>query len=127
MYLPLVAFVVLGVVGAVRAWNRAAGRTLPGVLVARTALAVVSVARAAGTISTNREYRSSLRLAETNLDRSPTPFAHHGLAIELLAVGRREEAIAHLRQAVPGAPRAHFTLGVELFRQNQWDDAARQF
>jgi tetratricopeptide (TPR) repeat protein len=127
MYLPLMALVALAVVAVIRSWNRVMdGKSRTAAVAAAVALAVVSVALTAGTISRNREYQSSLRLAETNLERWPTPFAHHGLGIELLAAGRRDEAIVHLRQAVTGAPRAHFTLGVEMFRQDRWDEAARE-
>jgi TolA-binding protein len=30
--------------------------------------------------------------------------------------------MVHLRQAVPGAPRAHYTLGVELLKDGRYDE-----
>jgi tetratricopeptide (TPR) repeat protein len=44
------------------------------------------------------------------------------LATELLAAGQREEAMQQLRLAVPGAPRAHYSLGVELLEDGKVDE-----
>ena len=67
----------------------------------RLVLLAVSVLFGLGTVGRNGEYGSGLRLAETVLERFPTGVAHHALAAELLAVGRSDEAMHHLRQAVP--------------------------
>jgi tetratricopeptide (TPR) repeat protein len=125
MYLPLVSIVVLAVMLVGWLWDRVtrASEGRPGVP-ARTAawagglgLLLTAAPLAAATTARNREYSSSLVLAQTVVDRHPTSVAHHLLAAELIGVGRHEEALGHLRQALPGAPRAHYTLGVELFNQ----------
>ena len=130
MYLPLIALVVLVVVGAVRVWD--AIRPRLGIhaqtvrfatFTATLVLGVVTAALAMGTVARNSEYASELALAQSTLDRYPTPFARHWLAECLIKAGRREEAIVQLRQAVPDAPRAHYTLGVELFKDRKLDEA----
>jgi tetratricopeptide (TPR) repeat protein len=132
MYLPLMALIVLAVIAGVRLQDvLTAFARGPASTTARKAsvmipiVLIVSIALGARTAARNLDYRSSLRLAETTLERYPTSFAHHALAVELIAAGRRDEAMAHLRQAVPGAPRAYFTLGIELFARGQWEEAAR--
>jgi hypothetical protein len=84
---------------------------------ARVALVVVAAALAAGTVTRNQDYESALRLATTTVERRPTAVAHHVLATELLKAGRSGEAMVHLGQAVEGAPRGRFTLGVQLLDQ----------
>jgi protein O-mannosyl-transferase len=130
MYLPDVSLIILGVLGVIALWDRVTG-TWPWLapkpriasLVALCSLSGVSIALGAGTVARNREYGSELALARADLTRYPTPVAHHALAETLLAAGRREEAIAHLREALPGAPRAHLTLGLELFTDYHLDEA----
>lgn len=116
MYLPLIALVVLAVWGA--SLLRRAGPA-----VAAAALVTLSTALAAGTFARNREYASALTLARTIVDRHPTPFAEHVLASELLMAGHRDDAMVHLRRALPGAPRAHYTLGAELLKEGKLEDA----
>jgi tetratricopeptide (TPR) repeat protein len=120
MYLPLAAFIVLLVVGAARLAKEVKGKS-PAFL-----LAALSIALAAGTLVRNREYSSPVVMARTILDRYPTPFAHHVLAEQLLTAGNRQEAMDHLRQAVPGAPRAHFNLGVELLKDGTLDEGVAE-
>lgn len=110
MYLPLIALVVLAVVSAsfARRAVSAAGAV---------ALAVVATLFAVGTFTRNREYRSELVLARTIIERRPTPVAHHILGTQLLMAGDRDAGMRELRQAVPGAPRAYYTLGVELLKE----------
>ena len=62
-------------------------------------------------------------MARTILDRYPTPIAHQLFAMGLLAADNRVEGMSQLRQALPGAPRAHLALGVELFRDGKLDEA----
>ena len=112
MYLPLIAIVVLVVVGASRV-TRAVSAGGAAVL------AVVATLLLAGTLARNREYRSALVLAQTAVERYPTSVAHHSLAIEQLMAGDRDAAMTELRRALPGAPGAHYTLGVELLREGQ--------
>jgi len=122
MYLPLMALVVLAVLGGA-SLSRRAGRSFQIAL-----LALLSTALAAGTIVRNREYSSALLLAQTTLARYPTPVAHYELGNELLAAGHdRQEALGHLRQALPDAPRAHYTLGVEYFLEGKLDEAIAEF
>ena len=109
MYLPLAAVIVLAVVAVSRVKVRPA--------VATVALLACAAALAAGTVARNRDYRSALELARTAVERRPTSVARHALATELLNAGAADEAMVHLRQAVDGAPRARFTLGVELLRK----------
>jgi tetratricopeptide (TPR) repeat protein len=130
MYLPDVSLIILGVLGVMALWDRVTGRW-PWLVpkprlassIALCSLGCVSVALAACTVARNREYGSELVLARADLARYPTPVAHHALAETLLAAGQRDEAIAHLREALPGAPRAHLTLGLELFTDYQLDEA----
>ena len=89
----------------------------------RLVLLAVSIALAMGTVARNREYRSGLQLAQTVIERFPTAVAHHVLAVELLAEGRRGEAMSHLYQAIPEAPRAYHTLGIELFKEGKLTEA----
>jgi tetratricopeptide (TPR) repeat protein len=133
MYLPLMALVVLAVAVAVSLWDRFAGssetvarRPHAASVAGLALLACVAAALAAGTLARNREYSSSLRLAQTVLDRWPTSTAQHYVGEELIAVGRTDEAIAHLRQAIPGSPRAHFSLGAELVKEGRLDEGIEQ-
>ena len=112
MYLPLIALVVLAVVSAsfVKRAVSAGGAV---------ALAVVATLFALGTFMRNREYRSELVLAHTILERYPTSVAHHILGTELLMAGERDAGMKELRRAVPGAPRAYYSLGVELLKDGK--------
>jgi tetratricopeptide (TPR) repeat protein len=116
MYLPLIALMVLLVVAA------SFIKRMPSP-VAWIVLVICSATLAAATLARNREYASGLVLARTSLDRHPTSVAHHYLAGELAQVGQEDEAIAHLRQALPGAPGAHYTLGALLFKRGEWNEA----
>lgn len=120
MYLPLIALVTLAVVGA-------SFITRIGKGAAPIALVLVSAAFWAGTFARNREYASALVLAQTAVERHPTPVAQHLLATELIGAGRHDEAVVHLRQALPGAPRAHYSLGVELLRGGKANEAIDEF
>ena len=115
MYLPLVAVVVLVVVGASFVKRVVSTR-------GAAVLAVVAALLLAGTYSRNREYRSSLGLARTVVERYPSSVAHHYLGVELLAAGDRDAAMTELRRAIPGAPAAHLTLGVELLNEGRTDE-----
>jgi len=116
MYLPLMALATLVVVG-LAAMTRRTGTRI------RIAIAAaVVIALAATAVARNADYSSPLLLAQQTVDWHPTPVAHQVLGTELLAVGRREEAIAELRRAVPGAPRARYTLGVELLENGKIDE-----
>ncbi|HEY2905642.1 MAG TPA: tetratricopeptide repeat protein [Vicinamibacterales bacterium] len=122
MYLPLAAIVVLAVVSFALVGERllfARGRTRLRAAV----LAAVAAVLAAATIVRNREYASALTLAQTVLDRQPGGVGHYLVGTELLAVGRRDEGVAHLREALGQDPRASYALGVELYREGKLADA----
>jgi tetratricopeptide (TPR) repeat protein len=131
MYLPLAALAVLGVSVAVRLWTRAAPRAWrigrPAALAAALALVVAAAALTARTLARNRDYATGLTLAQVTADRRPSPSAHHVLGEYLLAAGRRDEAIARLRLAIPGASYASYTLGQALFDAGRLDEAVEQF
>ena len=119
MYLPLIALVALAVVSAslVKRAAPAGGAVV---------LAVVATLFALGTFARNREYVSELVLARTILERYPTGVAHHILAVQLLRAGDRDAGMRELRQAIPSAPRAHYTLGVELLKEGKNREAIDQ-
>ena len=114
MYLALMAVVVLVVL--------AAARVMKSRVVQAAALGVVVVALGAATWHRHREYASALELAETTLARWPTPVAYHMVGTELAALGRRDEAIAALRQAVAGYPPARYNLGQQLLLAGHLDE-----
>jgi tetratricopeptide (TPR) repeat protein len=120
VYLALVPLVILAIAGVAAV----AARVAPGR--ARAAWGVVwaiAVILAAVAVARVREYTSPLDLAETVLKRRPTAFAHALVGTQLAIEGRHDEAIAELRQAVPGYPRAHYDLGGELFNKGSIDEA----
>jgi len=122
MYLPLLAVVILFVALA----DALASRTAVFARMRPWVVTVAAAALAAGTISRNQEYASAVGLAETVMQRYPTSVAHHALAEALIDAGRAGEAESHLRQAVSGDPRARYTLGLELFKQGELDEAILQ-
>jgi tetratricopeptide (TPR) repeat protein len=135
MYLPLIAVIVLLVAAAMRLWTldavraAVARRLRPaprGLTVAACALALACTALGARTLLRNREYRSSLRLAETTLERWPTPAARGTLGTELAAAGRLEEAVGHLHGAAADYPPARYYLGTVLARLGRQDEAIAQ-
>ena len=127
MYLALVAVVVFVVLGAYALSKRGArafpSRPHSARLAGAAALATVAVVLGATTIARNRDYTSSVRLAQTVLDRWPTGVAQHMMGVALIAAGRPAEAIPHLREAMRSDPRARYTLGVELFNERKLDEA----
>jgi protein O-mannosyl-transferase len=135
MYLPLVAVVVLAVLGTLWLWQFLVRRLGTARLplahnpqrIATYALIVVCLALGARTLLRNREYQSSLRLAETTLQRWPTPAAHGTFGTELAAAGRLGEAESHLRIAAPDYPPAKYYLGTVLARVDKRPEAIAQF
>jgi tetratricopeptide (TPR) repeat protein len=132
MYLPLMAVVVLAVVGAVWLWDALAVRLRQPPSAARSriaataALGFVTMALATATWIRNSEYSTSVSLARTIVERRPTSIAHHILGQELALSGDHDGAIAELRQAVEGDSKARMMLGIELFTRGQWADAIEQ-
>lgn len=126
MYLALAAVVVLAVI----AWDRLIGTIGRGDRRKwgnAAALAIVVALLAAGTVLRNVEYRSSLRLAETSVERWPTPGAHSMLGTELAAAGRLPEAESHLRTAASVHPPAQYYLGTVLMARGHRAEAIDQF
>lgn len=130
MYLPLAGLIVLVVLTVRTLAGRAAVRG-PGVwresrlwsIAGWALVATVSIALAKTTVDRNREYQSGLTLAQTALARWPTGPAHHTVAVELMLVGRTDEAWPHLRAAILETPRAHYTMGVALMDNERWAEA----
>ena len=129
MYLPLAGLVLLAVLGVQQLREALAARLPPTRRTAKLVsagatilLVAVSAALGSATILRNAEYASPLAMARTILERHPTPIAHHMLANTLLEAGRRDEGVAHLRQALPGAPFAREALGVALLIDGKTDE-----
>ena len=118
MYLPLIALVVLAVLGA---------RRLLAPRFRAPALAACVALLGAATIARNAEYRSSLRLAETAFERWPTPGSESMLGTELAAAGRLEEAERHLRSAAPRHAPARYYLGTVLAAEGRPSEAVEHF
>jgi tetratricopeptide (TPR) repeat protein len=130
MYLPLAALVALAIIAVARALGVAGpgeadapGGSRTRSLAAASLLAAVVALLGAATLMRNTEYVSALSLARTVVERYPTSAGYHMLGAELSIAGRHEEAVRALRRALPGEPRAHYTLGIELFNQGKLDEA----
>jgi len=90
-------------------------------------LAVVCVVLVTLTVRRNAEYRTSLGIWQTVLDRYPHGRAHYNIGIELKQQGRRSEAIEHYRQALPESPEAHYALGFEAAADRRHDEAIEHY
>jgi tetratricopeptide (TPR) repeat protein len=123
MYMPLMA-VLTGCVVALYLWS--AVRTRTSRPMAATAVALVAVALAAGTIKRNGEHQSWLTLAQTTLERWPTDAAYAGVGGELARLRRDEEALPLLRVAARTDARARYNLGITLFNLSRYDEAIRE-
>jgi len=86
----------------------------------------ISVALASATAQRNREYASSVDLLQTTVDRWPHSRAHVNLAAVLKEQGKIDEAIAHLRVALPDNPQAQYVLGSDLYDVGRFDEATRE-
>ncbi|HEX5213930.1 MAG TPA: tetratricopeptide repeat protein [Vicinamibacterales bacterium] len=132
MYLPLaglIALIVLAVVWAVaraRANRPAQPPARPPASPSRIGVGVtvaIAIALGAATIARTRDYASSIRMAELDVERWPTPQSHQVFGVELAAAGRHSEAIDHLRRAADAYPGARYFLGAELLTSGQLDAA----
>jgi Flp pilus assembly protein TadD len=126
MYLPLLALLMLTVAGIHLAWKRWS-HTRAVAIVPAVALAGVAVVLMAATAVRNREYASTLSLAQTVVDRRPTGVAYHILGEQLMLEGRDAEAIAPLGEAVArGNSRAGYPLGVALLNERRLSEAVQR-
>jgi tetratricopeptide (TPR) repeat protein len=130
MYLPLAALSILAVISFLwmaRLIGARCGTRLRSprfqVVLALAAVTAVSLGLAAQTRRRNRDYQSALILAQSALDRWPTGHARLLVGAELIAAGRPDEAIPYLREATRDQPRAHYALGLALYRQEHWEEA----
>ncbi len=123
MYLPLVALVVLVVLGA--------HRVLMGRMQARArmlgpaAAVCLCVAFALGTVQRNREYESLLSIAQTTVDRRPHPRAYLMLGTALLEAGRRDEGLSNLERA-RDLPGTSFVLGIAFIADGKLATGAEE-
>jgi protein O-mannosyl-transferase len=118
MYLALPGLIALVVSAAALL---AARRGVPRRVQAAVA-AVVVVLLGARTVARSAEYASPLRMAETILARWPTANAEYLVGTELLAAGRSDAAIPHLRAATAAYPPARYPLGTALLARGETED-----
>ena len=126
MYLPLAALAPCVAVAGWWAFERAA--RLGGW--AKTLVVLLGVAwlaaLAGGTVARNAEYKDPLTLWRSSVERRPHGRARLSYAIDLIAAGRQDEAIAQLQVAIADYPRARYALGVELSIKGDLDGATTQ-
>jgi tetratricopeptide (TPR) repeat protein len=118
MYVPLAGLVALAVVAGwmvLERRARAIGVALAG---------VVCLALGARTLARNADYATELQLSETTLAAWPSGAAHDMVGLSLVKLGRQEEAVHELRQAVVDYAPAGYDLGAQLFKLGQFDEAA---
>jgi tetratricopeptide (TPR) repeat protein len=119
MYVPLMALVVLVVLG-IRAVIRSR-------VVGAAVLVILVAGLGALTLRRNTEYASGITLAQTVVDRRPTAIAHHLLGEQFGLAGRAAEAERELRAAVAlGNSRARFQLGTLLVGAERRPEAAAE-
>ncbi len=127
MYLPLAALVVAVVVLIDALLARASAPTWVGVAL----LVVIAVPLSAATALRNRDYRSALALWQTVVDDAPgNPRGHMNLGLALTKLGRNEDALAPLRNAIaldPDHAAAHNHLAIALSRLNRSEEALSHF
>lgn len=126
MYLAMVGVVTLGVIGAAWLWSRiGAGRAtlrwVPAAVVTAVALGYATTAHAR-----NREYASMLTMAQTILERWPTPQASHLVGAALVELDRAAEAVPHLRTAAAAYPMARYGLAEALVKTRQFSEAVTE-
>jgi tetratricopeptide (TPR) repeat protein len=125
MYLPLVALVVLAVLG-VRALARAAAPGLARPATAGALTAAVTVVLAAVSAARGLDYRDPVRVWQSVVDARPHGRAQHNLGIVLAAQGRQDEALARYRLAAETLPDARYSLGFLLATRGEDTAAAAE-
>jgi Flp pilus assembly protein TadD len=130
MYLPLMAIVVLAVIGVYRFLvRRGAHSGSPQGSPLRTpaiVLAVVCALLAAGTFTRTREYQSVRSIAQANVDRYPNGRARLALASELVAVNEHTAAMAQIEEAIKDYPQARLAMATEMAASGRLADAVTQ-
>ena len=131
MYLPLMALVVLAVLGVAAVLRAALGTAPERRRAARVAAAVLLAVSVAGlaalTVRRTAEYASPLTLARTAVERRPTAVAHHLLGEHLALAGQSAEAEKELRAAIAlGDSRARYQLGALLLNAQRFREAASE-
>src|SRR5215510_7783301 len=110
MYLPLAGVIVLLVIAAATL----AGRFVRAPAVRRqlswAGAIVLLAAFSAATMVRNLEYRSSLSIWQTVIDRRPQWRAHEHLSMHLSDAGRLDESIAELRISAKESPNSRHAL-----------------
>ena len=130
MYLPLAGASVAGAAALLWVATRIPGPGAPGL---RVALALLATAGplAAATRARNLAWRDEVTLWSDVVAKSPAkarPRRH--LAEAYATLGRTDEAIAQLREAVRLAPEvaaSHYNLGNEYRQTGRLEDAAREY
>ena len=113
MYLPLVALVVLAVLGARAAIRRWLPPPRQG-LASAAVTAVVGAALAVTSAVRGLDYRDPLHLWQDVIAVRPHGRAYHNLGIVLAARGQNGEALAAYRTAAETLPEARYSLGYAL-------------
>jgi tetratricopeptide (TPR) repeat protein len=122
MYLPLIAVIVIVVVGVQTVVRSRA--TFLAVVGAAISFAAITVAR-------NANYRTELALwTDTVAKRPENPRAHFNVGVVLLDSGRPAAAIPHFEHALQRAPlhaEAHNSLGNAWLALGRLDDASAHY
>jgi protein O-mannosyl-transferase len=126
MYLPLMALVVLGVLGVHRFLVRRGEPKGSPLRTPAIVLAVVCVLLAAGTFIRTREYQSVRSIAQANVDRYPNGRARLALASELVAVNEHTAAMAQIEEAIKDYPQARLAMATEMATSGRLADAVTQ-
>jgi protein O-mannosyl-transferase len=127
MYLPLVAVVLLSVLGirALVRWLDAPNGVGTAIIAALALTFLVMTARR------NEVYRSTLTFWQDIVDKRPdNPRARIGLGFTLQRQGRSREGLPHIEEAVrlaPGNSHAHYSLGSILESLGRADEAIPHF
>ncbi|MGO9244110.1 MAG: tetratricopeptide repeat protein [Verrucomicrobiia bacterium] len=121
MYLPLVAVVVLAVLGIYTLIGR---RSLFVFFALAVGLGLMTWRR-------NQDYCSSIAIWDDTVAKCPqNPRAHHNLGFELSQIGKLQEAIGQYEQALriePDYAEAHHDLGLALSQIGKIQEAIGQY
>lgn len=136
MYLPLAGLVVLSVVVGYLAlqWMAKQRRRTQYSMTARIGVVLVvalAIVWSVGTIRRNRDYRSSLAIWQTVVERAPrNPRGYDGVGRALGLEGRTDEAMTYYRRAIevdPDYADAHYNLAILLQTKGNTDEAIHHY